>query len=65
MASASLIIDTKVCKAPKAYKGEKELWKHFKISLLGYIGGLSPQMEEMMKIAEASALNRASCASEW
>ena len=46
------IIDTKVVKARKAHKGEKELWRHFNISLTGYVSGLSPQLLEMMKIAE-------------
>ena len=53
MAEENNIIDAKVVKAPKAYKGEKELWRHFNISLTGYVSGLSPQLPEMMKIAEA------------
>ena len=43
------VVDTKVCKAPVAYNGSREKWRHFRVSLCGYISALSPELVEMMK----------------
>ena len=52
MADANNIIDTRVCKIPAAYDGERKNWKHFKPQLNGYVGGVSMTLKNMMKICE-------------
>jgi hypothetical protein len=46
------IIDTRVAKAPKEYDGSAQKWKHFKVQLLGHLGGLSQELREMCRICE-------------
>ena len=45
------IIDTKICKPPQSYGGDKEGWRHFRTSLLGYVSALSPELKGMMQVA--------------
>ena len=52
MGDANNIIDTRVCKIPAAYDGERKNWKHFKLQLNGYVGGVSMTLKNMMKICE-------------
>ena len=52
MADPNNIVDTRVCKLPKAYGGKKEGWKHFKVALSGYIGALSTDLLGMMRVVE-------------
>ena len=52
MAAVNDIVDTRVCKAPKAYNGDKVKWKHFKVSLGGYVAAVSPDLKAMMEVCE-------------
>ena len=46
------VVDKRICKAPEAYDGTKTKWRHFKMSLGGYVSALSAELKNMMKIAE-------------
>ena len=46
------MIDKRISKAPKAYAGKRETWRHFKVGLLGYVSAVSPELKQMMAIAE-------------
>ena len=52
------IIDTKICKPPQSYSGDKEGWRHFRTSLLGYVSALSPELKAMMQVAAELARAR-------
>ncbi len=46
------IVDTRIAKAPKEFDGDRKKWRHFKVHLLGYIGAVSGDLKQMMKISE-------------
>ena len=46
------IIDNKICRIPKAFNGDKTKWKHFRVSLLGFVGGVNQEPKQMMKTIE-------------
>ena len=52
MAATLDVVDKRICKAPKAYDGKREKWRHFKVGLMGYVSAVSSELKEMMRIAE-------------
>ncbi len=47
----SEIIDAKCVKLPDKFDGTAAKWRHFNIRLLAYVGGVSVQMKNLMKVA--------------
>ena len=49
---AGLVIDPKFMGKPRTWDGDRKKWKHFAISIRGYVGAISPDLLRMMRIAQ-------------
>lgn len=46
------MVDPKYMGKPRTWDGTRQKWRHFAISLKGYVGAISPDLLTMMKIAQ-------------